>query len=107
MELRNKTAFDNIRSRQKAKFKLLQDKLKPIQVKDEKITNVTQKEIDTTQSKWVINISKHKLTPDESSLLKKGLNFAVTPDTIPVKDYIIGIESACKYLGPGSKTAET
>ena len=44
---------------------------------------------------------------DETSLLKRGLNFAVTPTSIPMKSYVIGIESACKYLGPNSKQAET
>ena len=39
-------------------------------------------------------------------MLKKGLNFAVTPSTLPAKDYIIGIESACKLIGPESKQAD-
>ena len=47
------------------------------------------------------------LEVDETSLLKRGLNFAVTPTSIPMKSYVIGIESACKYLGPNSKQAET
>merc|ERR1711879_285013 len=46
-------------------------------------------------------------TPEEESVLKKGLNFAVTPDKIPTEEYIIGIESACRLIGPNTKEAET
>ena len=38
--------------------------------------------------KWVINLSKKELTPEENSLLQKGPKFAVTPATIPIKEYI-------------------
>ena len=40
------------------------------------------------QDKSVINLSKNKLTPEEKSLLQKGPKFAVTPATIPTKEYI-------------------
>ena len=40
------------------------------------------------QDKWVINLSKKELTPEEKSLLQKGPKFAVTPATIPIKEYI-------------------
>ena len=36
----------------------------------------------------VINLSKKKLTPEERSLLQKGPKFAVSPATIPIKEYI-------------------
>ena len=34
-----------------------------------------------------INLSKEELTPEEKSLLQKGPKFAVTPATIPIKEY--------------------
>ena len=40
------------------------------------------------QDKWVINLSKKELTPKEKALLQKGPKFAVTPATIPIKEYI-------------------
>ena len=38
--------------------------------------------------KWVSNLSKKELIPEEKSLLQKGLTSAVTPVTIPIKEYI-------------------
>ena len=35
------------------------------------------------------------------------MNFAVTPKESPVDDFIIGIESACRAVGPHSKESET
>ena len=58
------------------------------------------------KSKWVVNLSDRTLSPGETSLLEKGLNFAVTPSTLPAKDYVIGIEQACKLIGPESKQAD-
>ena len=40
------------------------------------------------QDKWVINLSKKELTLEEKALLQKGPKFAVTPATIPIKEYI-------------------
>ena len=40
------------------------------------------------QDKWVINFSKKELTPEEKSVLQKDPKFAVTPATIPIKEYI-------------------
>ena len=40
------------------------------------------------QDKWVINLSKKELTPEEKSLLQKDPKFVVTPATIPIKEYI-------------------
>ena len=61
--------------------------------------NVTDAEKDNLQSKWVRNLSDHNLSPSEAAVLKRGLNFAVTPSKIPVHEYVIGVESACRILG--------
>ena len=51
-------------------------------------TTVTSSNTSGIQDRWVINLSKKELIPEEKSLLKKGLKFAVTPGSIPVKEYI-------------------
>ena len=32
--------------------------------------------------KWVVNLSKYKLDKDETSILTKGLNFAISPQDV-------------------------
>ena len=51
-------------------------------------TTAISSTISSIQYKWVINLSKKELTPEEKSLIQKGLKFAVYPATIPVKEYI-------------------
>ena len=51
-------------------------------------TIVTSSTSSIIQDKWVINLSKKELTPEEKSLLQKGAKFAVTLATIPIKEYI-------------------
>ena len=51
-------------------------------------TAVTSSTSSSLEEKWVINLSKKELTPEEKSLLQKGPKFAVTPSTIPIKEYI-------------------
>ena len=51
-------------------------------------TDVTPSTSSNIQDKWVINLSKKELTPEEKALLQKGPKFAVTPATIPIKEYI-------------------
>ena len=57
-----------------------------------KITNTFNTAVTSTsssiQDKWVINLSKKELTPEEKSLLQKGPKFTVTLATIPIKEYI-------------------
>ena len=51
------------------------------------------------------NLSDRNLTAAEEAVLKRGLNFAVTPTKIPVHEYVIGVESACHLLGAQTHTA--
>ena len=51
-------------------------------------TAVTSSTSSSMQNKWVVNLSKKELTPEEKSLLHKGPKFAVTPATIPIKENI-------------------
>ena len=101
------TAFNRIRSKQQQKFACLKDKLKLITPKDTPIVATSTKDKEELQSKWVVNVSKRNLAPEEVSLLKKGLKYAVTPSSIPMEEYVIGIESACRILNPYFKQAET
>ena len=50
--------------------------------------------------KWVINISQKVLSNEEKSILSKGLNYAVSPQKVPVTDYIVQTEKACRLLPP-------
>ena len=50
------------------------------------------------KAKWVINLSSRSLSDAEESLLKKGLNFAVTPTNIPATEIIAKVESAVRSL---------
>ena len=51
-------------------------------------TAVTFSTSQSIQDKWVISLFNKELTPEEKSLLQKGPKFAVTPATIPIKEYI-------------------
>jgi len=45
--------------------------------------------------KWVVNIFKYKLSEPETSVLAKGLNFAVALAVIPTEEYVLSTEKAC------------
>ena len=101
-----RTRFVDIRERQKSKFERLREKSKCLDKNDSTIVDIDNQTKENLQNKWVVNLSKRKMTSDETKLLKKGMNFAVTPQNFPVNDYVIGIESACRQLGPESKQAD-
>jgi hypothetical protein len=48
--------------------------------------------------KWVINLSKFKLTKPQEEVLAKGLNFSPAPNKIPHEDFIVATELACGKL---------
>ena len=53
---------------------------------------------NSINSKWVINLSSHPLTPAQVSLLSKGPNFALAPNNPPNVEFISAIELACQKL---------
>ena len=55
---------------------------------------IAEEEGSNNKEKWVRNLSSKSLTQSETSLLAKGLNFAVTPDKIPVNEFILATEQA-------------
>jgi len=72
------------------------------QRKFEKLLREKQSSISPTtfvdKTKWVINLSSRALNEAEVSLLKKGLNIAVTPASVPATEIIAKIESAVRPL---------
>ena len=57
-----------------------------------------QSEATLDNSKWVINLSKTRLTEAQESVLAKGPNYAIVPTHVPNVDYITAIESVCPKL---------
>ena len=53
---------------------------------------------DPPYERWVVNKSSRILSPDEQSLLARGMNFAVAPSKIPVVDLIVSVESTVRKL---------
>ena len=81
--------FVNIRSGQQRKFEKLKQKHLSANDDVNTITKIQEQEEKAIKEKWVVNLSDRSLTEDETSLLSKGLNFAISPNKIPVNDYII------------------
>ena len=52
----------------------------------------------TKLKKWVVNISNYKLNDDQTRVLRKELNYAETPDKLPVEDVVVATEQACRSL---------
>ena len=53
------------------------------------------------KSKWVINMSKKPLTESQEKLLAHGPNYAVTPRSPPIGEYITVVEKTCHNLTQG------
>ncbi|XP_072022763.1 uncharacterized protein [Amphiura filiformis] len=83
--------FKAVKDRPVKKLDELREKQKP--------KNEPDIDLSGTQLKrWVVNISKHTLTKPDTSLLAKGLNFAITPTELPIVDFIVATEQACQKL---------
>ncbi|XP_072050219.1 uncharacterized protein [Amphiura filiformis] len=46
----------------------------------------------------VVNLSKYKLNAAQTSVLTKGLNYAISPSKIPAEEFVLATELACKHL---------
>ncbi|XP_072028121.1 uncharacterized protein [Amphiura filiformis] len=73
--------------------------------KQRSIVGVTEQDSKNVTDRWVVNKCDKVLTSAESSVLKKGLNFAVSPTQIPVVEFITGIETATKAIGHNTDEA--
>lgn len=44
--------------------------------------------------KWVINLSKYKLSEHQNKILAKRLNYAVTPEKVKTEEFVVAAEQA-------------
>ena len=84
--------FNATKDRQRRKF------LKLVQEKQASVSPHVNLTPQVDKNKWVINLSSRPLNDAEISLLEKGLNFAVTPTTIPATEIVAKVETAIRTL---------
>ena len=82
------------KTRQKQKFDKLVTKQQTAKAEKQSTTN----KINT--DRWVINTSDRPLTDSEHSVLKKGLNYAITPTKLPIPEIIAQAEMSARHLPP-------
>ena len=81
--------------KQNISFKVLQH----YRQKLKKQVKKTDTSIRTKKDKWVReDLSKHTLTEDESKVLARGLNFAVSSNVIPKQQILAEIEKGIQKL---------
>ena len=81
--------FDKVKSRQQGKF---------VKLLASKFAESVAPQTFGIQESWVKNVSSKTLNAPATNLLRKGLNFAVTPKSIPTEEIITSTELACKDL---------
>ena len=74
--------------RQRKKYERLTSKRKQADDKNTPITSVAEQKTRTVKDRWVVNLSDRTLSNAEQSVLEKGLNYAVTPDKLPIVELI-------------------
>ena len=92
-------ALDKIRSNTQLVFNITKDRQKrkvDILLREKQASVSKTSFVDKTN--WVINLSSRTLRKAEVSLLKKGLNFAVTPAKVPATEIIAKVKSAVRPL---------
>ena len=82
--------FNTTKDRHKQKFEKLTPEKQAI------VSPVDTPYVD--KANWVVNLSSRSLSDAEKALLKKGLNFAVTPANIPATEIIAKVEAAVRKL---------
>ena len=55
------------------------------------------------KKRWVVNASDRDLEANEISLLRKGMNFAITPRSVPVKEILTAVEQGISNLPRDAK----
>ena len=69
-----------------------QQKIQHLETKRDRINDA---DLTGTQLKrWVINLSKYKLSGNQNKILAKGLNYAVTPEKMPTEEFVVAAEQA-------------
>ena len=87
-----KNIFTHTKSRQIKKCSRLAKVSKPSS------PSLTSHTVST--DRWVVNLTNEDITEQECSLLKKGLNFVITPDRIDFDNFITPIELSLQHLSP-------
>ena len=59
-----------------------------------------QRPIGLDEDKIIKNLSRRCLTSEEKGVLALGLNYAVTPKTIPKNDIVAAVENTARFLPP-------
>ena len=90
IETNTQQVFNTTKDRHKQKFEKL------IREKQAAVSPVDTPYVDKTN--WVINLSSRSLSDADITLLKKELNFAVTPANIPDTEIIAKVETAVRQL---------
>ena len=57
-----------------------------------KLTKILEENIQHDPKQIIHNYSSHTLTPDQESLLIRGLNFALPPKKLRYEDYMLPFE---------------
>ena len=102
--------FQNVRSRQQRKLENLAKKQQNVSRNKGNTLFSEQLDISGTQLKrWVKNLSKYKLSVDETKVLARGLGFAVSPENVQsqavLDEHIVACEKACRRL-PNSEAEQ-
>ncbi|KXJ11975.1 hypothetical protein AC249_AIPGENE14176 [Exaiptasia diaphana] len=58
---------------------------------------------DTKKKEWMLNLSSRKLSKDETSVLSKGMSFAIASNKVPVDQFIVETESSISSLSSDAK----
>ena len=82
--------FNKTKDRQQRKFHKL------LQKKQSSVLPTNTSSID--KNKWVVNLSSRPLSDTEVSLLQKGLNFAISPTSIPATEIVVKVESGINHF---------
>ena len=103
----SEATFLSHRQSQMKKFSALLVKTSSRGTEKREVTNNTVEIPDSLneQRKWIVNLSDHTLSANETTALEKGLNFSPTPTKLPVIDIISSVESVLR-LQNNQKAAE-
>ena len=92
------TTFTSAKWRQTEKLKRLKEKSQGRNPVNKVHAGHKTDDVDLSGAqlkRWVLNLSKYKLNDAQTSLLAKGMNYAPTPQSLPVDDIIEATEKAC------------
>ena len=91
----SKQSFEQNKTRQRAKFDKLLDKKRQTELD---VGLGLSEDDSSVKDRWVVNLSSKSIDPATTSLLQKGLNFAITPKTLPTEEIIVATELASRNL---------